>query len=203
MKKELRNLNLLLLIIALLFSVLPSTTVAAASNKSKAEKVVKTYINATKTYNISKMNKCFYTKPKNAFFIKKKAMAKYCKKYNRKTTYRIKSTKIKGKNATIKVSVTSPDCYYIFLDSFEDFEDYYVDYYLQHGRKPSSAKANAYLMECIRYYTWEWGGVEYNTRTITFKMIKTKKGWKIKSATDRIKDIANCRYEEAHNDSFD
>lgn len=202
MKKMLRNTNLFVLIFALLLSLTPITRVDAASNKTKAEKVVKTYINATKIYNVNKMNKCFRSKPKNTFFVKKKALAKYCKKYNRKTTYRIKSTKIKGKNATIKVSVTSPDCYFIFLDSFEDFEDYYVDYYLRHGRNPSSAKANKYLMECIRYYTWERDGVEYNTRTITFKMIKTKKGWKIQSASRRIKDIANCRYEEAYDDYF-
>ena len=203
MKKMLLNTNLFALIFALLISLIPAPTVDAASNKAKAEKVVKTYINATKSYNINKMNKCFRSKPKNAFFFKKKAMAKYCRKYNKKTTYQIKSTKIKGKSGTIKVSVTSPDCYYIFLDAFEDFEDYYVDYYLDHGRYPSSAKANTYLMNSIKYYTYEWGGVGYNTRTITFKMIKTKRGWKIQSASRRIKDIANCRYEEAHDDSFD
>lgn len=199
MKKKLRNANLLILILALLLSLFPCSAVDAASNKSKAEKVVRTYINATKSYSINKMNKCFRTKPKNAFFVKKKALAKYCKKYNKKTTYQIKSTKIKGKSATIKVSVTSPDCYLIFSCAFDDFENYYIDYALEHGKNPSSSKGNAYLMKRIQYYT-DMFGVEYNTRTITFKLIKTKKGWKIQSASRRIKDIANCRYEEAYDD---
>lgn len=71
MKRQFRSVNLFILIFALLVSLFPTTTVDAASNKAKAEKVVKTYINATKSYNIKKMNKCFRSKPKNAFFIKK------------------------------------------------------------------------------------------------------------------------------------
>lgn len=201
MKKKLRTLNILLIVLTLLFSTLPSTTAEAASNKSKAQKVVKTYINSTKTYNIEKMNKCFKSTPKNAFFISKKEMAKYCKKYNKNTTYKIKSTKIKGKSGVIKVSVTSPNCYDIFYSAIDDSFSWIYEYMLEHGKEPSDSKANAYLMKRINYYTQEYG-VGYKTHTVTFKMSKTKKGWKIKSATRSIKDIANCQYEKAYNDYF-
>ncbi len=201
MKKKLRNMNLLLLVLVLFFSILPSTTAEAAGNKTKAVKVVKSYLKATKSYNVKKMNKCFRSKPKDAFFVSKKDMAKYCKKYNKKTTYKIKSTKIKGKSGVIKVSVTSPDCYSIFESAFDDCTSWAIDYYFEHGKEPSSSKMNSRLMKYINRYTKEYG-VDYTTRTITFKMIKTKKGWKIKSATRNIKDIANCQYGKAYDEYF-
>lgn len=166
-----------------------------SKTEKKAATTATDLLKYAKKYNVKKMKKQFISPPKNVFFEKKVALAKYCKKYNqKKLSYKIRSVSIDQKDATVKLDVTYPDAYYPFGYSYYDL----VYYLIEHPKCSDKAMFKQY-MKYLSKYTKRFG-VGNETKTITFKLKKTKKGWKITKSSDAIKNAINCNHEEAYSD---
>ena len=169
---------------------------------SKAEKkVVSTatdLLKHAKKYDVKKMKGLFVSPPKDFFFEKKVKLAKYCKKYNqKKLSSKIRSVSIKQDDATVKLDVTYPDAYYPFGYSYYDL----VQYIVQHPKCSEKTMFKQYMKSLSRYT--KAFGVGKETKTITFKLKKTKKGWRIAKSSDDINNAVNCNYQKAYTDCFD
>lgn len=169
----------------------------ANAKQRKLIKAVGKYFSAAKKYNPSKLNSCFVKKSSGSFFSDKKYMIKYCRKYNKDNiSYDIKKISIKGKTATVKVEAISTDAYDVFYASFSDT----VDYSIAHPGI-STAAFNNYFSKQLKRNTRLYD-VSDITTVVNFSYKKVGGKWKISKNTLAIRDIANCRYEEAYKDYF-
>ena len=174
---------------------------AAANNKEekKAKKVVTAYMHNAKVYNPDKMKKYFIQKPKYAYA---KYFVKLFRGKNKKyLTYKIKSVAIKNKKGIIKVKVTQPDYYVAFLLGTDNYLCWFSDYYDIHDKYPATKTAGKkyrkYIKKSVKAH-----GMDTVTRTVKFKMKKTKKGWKIVKGTKSIRDIASAQLNRATDDAY-
>lgn len=166
-----------------------------SKTEKKAVSAATDLLKHAKKYDVKKMKKQFVSPPKNVFFEKKVKLAKYCKKYNqKKLSSKIRSVSIKQKDATVKLDVTYPDAYYPFGYSYYDL----VYYLIEHPKCSEKTMFKQY-MKYLSKYTKRFG-VGKETKTITFKIKKTKKGWRIAKASDDIKNAINCNHEAAYSD---
>ena len=169
----------------------------ASAKQRKLIKAVRKYFSAAKKYNPSKLNNCFVKKTSGSFFSDKKYMIKYCRKYNKDNiSYDIKKISIKGKTATVKVEATSTDAYDVFYASFADA----VDYSIAHPGISTTA-FNNYFSKQLKKNTRLYD-ISDITTVVNFSYKKVGGKWKISKNTLAIRDIANCRYEEAYEDYF-
>lgn len=169
----------------------------ANAKQRKLIKAVGKYFSAAKKYNPSKLNSCFVKRTSGSFFSDKKYMIKYCRKYNKDNiSYDIKKISINGKTATVKVEATSADAYDVFYASFADA----VDYSIAHPGI-STAAFNNYFSKQLKRNTRLYD-VSDITSVVNFSYKKVGGKWKINKNTLAIRDIANCRYEEAYKDYF-
>lgn len=168
---------------------------------SKQHKIINAigkYFSAAKKYNPKKLNNCFIKKTSGSFFStsSRKYMVQYLRKQNKDIEYDIQSVSVSGKTATIRVKVTFADAYKIFYRSFDNA----VDYSISHPNMSDGAFHNYFskqLKKNSRLYD-----VKIKTRTVKFSYKNVGGKWKISKNTLAIRDIANCRYEEAYNDFF-
>lgn len=166
-----------------------------SKTEKKAVSAATDLLKYAKKYDVKNMKKQFVSPPKDLFFEKKVALAKYCKKYNQKTlSSKVRSVSINQKDATVKLDVTYPDAYYPFGYSYYDL----VNYIIQHPKCSEKTMFKKYMKYLSRYT--KIFGVGKETKTITFKLKKTKKGWKITKSSDDIKNAINCNHEEAYSD---
>lgn len=156
-------------------------TANAKSEKAKVNDTVKKYFKLVKKSDIKSVDKMAYSKKYKvedaSEWQKNKCVYSYIKKYNKKVTYKILSTSVKGKNATVKLSVkyvdstnVYPNLFLVILsDSFAgvniDAEDY---------------------MERAWKRAVKMSDVKMKTRKITVKFQKKNRKWLIKS-----KNLAN------------
>lgn len=178
------------------FRTLPQKV--ADSKQRKIINAVGKYFSAAKKYNPKKLNKCFAKKTSGSFFStsSRKYMVQYLKKQNKDIKYDIQSVSVSGKTATAKVKVTYTDAYKVFYRSFNDA----VNYSISHPGISNSAFHN-YFSKQLKNNTRRYD-VKIRTRTIKFSYKNIKGKWKISKNTLAIRDIANCRYEEAYKDYF-
>lgn len=187
MKK--RILSLLLVLIMVL--TIPVTT-EAASAKSSVNKSVKNFLSASKTLNTIKMNKYIYRKKDRFTKSELKQLpniTKYAKKYNKKMSYKITSTKVKGKNATVKVKVTYVNSRpvanefmnILIVDSFNGIDTTTVKYIDTTWGKASKKVSK----------------LKTKSKTISISMIKSGKTWKIKKVKDDLKNIVLADFSDS------
>ncbi len=187
MKKRILSL---LLIMFMVFSI--PVTADAASAKSSVNKSVKNFLSASKTFNTTKMNKYIYRKKdkfKKSELNELPNIVKYAKKHNKKISYKITSTKVKGKNATVKVKVTYVNSRPV-ADEFMSIM--IIDAYS--GIDTSTTK----------YIDTTWGkaakkvsNLKTKTKTISISMIKDGKTWKIKKLKDDLTNIVLADFGDA------
>ncbi len=172
------------------------------SKQKKVYSAFKKYITASKTYNVSKMSKCFAS-PKNAKkkFIGWSYLTKIFKKYNKNITYNVTQIKVSGKKATLKAKITTGSIYSTIYNAYDDAIVYDLKYYTKHGKEVSDSKLQSYFKKRIKYW-YKKNGVDdkKDTRTVTFTYVKKNGSWKIKSPTRNILDVAGMRYEKAYKD---
>lgn len=179
--KKLKTLGivLILLVSTLTFSV---TAEAKTSKKTlnAVNKVVKTYFNAEKKSKTSVMNKCL-AKPQVGSF-KNSYLEKYIKKQNKKLSYKITSTKVKGKNATVKVKCTYMSAYGLYKIAFLNTAIHY------YNANPSDKEIYNYVSQWIKAHEKEYPPTA-GKKTITIKLVKKSGTWKISRMTDDMKNI--------------
>ena len=169
-----------------------------SKEEKKAVSVATDLLKYAKKYDVKKMKKQFASPPKKLFFEEKVKLAKYCKKYNqKKLSSKIHSVSINQKEATVKLDVTYPDAYYPFGYAYYDLVLYIID----HPKCSEKTMFKVYMKSLSRYT--KVFGVGKETNTITFKLKKTKKGWRIAKSSYDIKNALNCNYQKAYSDFFD
>lgn len=181
MHKKRKSLCLVLfLLIALL--ALPATAEAKTSKKTinAVNKVVKTYFNAQKKLKTSVMNKCLVESNVGRF--KSSYLEKYIKKHNKKLSYKIKSTKVKGKTATVTVNCTYQSAYNLYNAAILDAALHYFH------ANPTEKEIYDYVSNWIKKHAGEYSPVA-KKKTIKIKLVKRKGAWKISSFTDDMKNI--------------
>lgn len=186
MKKRILSVVLVVIMI-LTFPVISN----AASPKTSVNKTIKSYFEAMKKFDTKKMDNYIYRKKDkygSASEMKKETpnMYQYIKKYNKKISYKIISTKVKGQNAEVKVKVKYVDSepvagmllLIMLSDAFSDVDmdsDDYVD--------KAWKRAEKLALE-------EYGKLGTKSKTITINMIKTKGKWKIKKVPASLANVA-------------
>lgn len=188
---------LLATVLAISLCLAPMSASAASKKEIKnVQTTVKKFYNAAKVYNAPRMKSCFVNPDDLKAFVTMKEMANYCRKQNKKLKYTIRSTKVKGKSATVKVRCTYKNAYDAMYYSFDDA----VFYKLIHPYcSERELQINQYkeLLSNVKIF-----GVPMNTKTITLNLKKVNGKWKISKVTRSILDSINCNYESAYQDYF-
>ena len=161
----------------------------------KAIKAAKKYAKYVRVYDVPKMKSCFVKRPKNFFFEKKWYLAIIARKYNKKK-YRYKAYDVVAnkKYATVKLKITYPDGYKPFMKTFRELAAFYSKY-----PKASSSASDSFMQHHFAKNVNKQG-MKKSKQIVSFKMKKTKKGWKIRKASFDIENTSNCGYEEAYVD---
>lgn len=176
----------------------PILSTVKTKNKSGKEikKSVAQFWNAAQKYDIEKMKKCFVKKT-NSFFERKKYTRNFIRKSNKKNLkYVITSIKQKGTKATVKVSCKYQNCYDIFFRSLNDT----VNYMMKTG-DTRELTVDKYQCERIKKYDKKYKK-KYSYKTLTLKMKKVGKKWKIISFNSGINDVIHCNYNKAYKNYF-
>lgn len=190
--KKLKKMSLLLFLALSIFAA-STTAQAKASSKTKTavNKVVKDYFNAQKKFNPSKMNKClvkaFWGPNDNSIYL-----TQYWKKYNKKLTYKISSTSVKGKNATVKVKCTFYSAYNAWKACIWDLSAQY----LRENTDPDTATVGKGMDAWMKKNN---SGYPPKKRTVTLKLNLTKKNgkWKIKTVTEAMQNVYLLDFDRA------
>lgn len=188
---------LLATVLAISLCLAPMSASAASKKEIKnVQTTVKKFYNAAKVYNAPRMKSCFVNPDDLKVFIENKDVAKFCRKQNKKLKYSIRSTNIRGKNATVKVRCTYKDAYYpVYFACNEG-----VMYKLLHPNcSGSELQKQMYraILEKAKIH-----GIPMTTKTVTLKLVKANGKWKISSVTRKIIDSVNCNYESGYQDYF-
>lgn len=195
MKKKILSM---LLVLVMIFA-LPVTS-NAASSKTAVNKAVKSFFTYMKKTDLPKMNRYIYSNSSKfgtTAILKQETpnVYKYVKKYNKKISYKVLSTKVKGKKATVKVKVKYVNADSIFL-AFSDVIqlDYYngVDISAENYVDTGWAKAVKQAEKS--------GKLKMQTRTFTLPMVKKNGRWQFKELSLEFKNIAMADYLEAYAD---
>lgn len=166
------------------------------SNQKKAVKVVTTYLKAAKKYNINKMNSCF--KKRSTKYVYPVANINHIyKKNNKVIKWKMVDARGKGNTITVKVKVTRPDLYSRTYKVFYET----MEWALYHPNFTEAQLTNK-LLSKIKAKLDNYKP-KTTTDTVTFKIVKSGKKWKIKSQTRAIVDIATGFYYEASDDAYD
>ncbi len=175
------------------------------SKQKKVYSAFKKYISAAKTYNRTKMSKCFVDskKAKNQFYTWS-YITKIFKKYNKNITYNVTQIKVKGKKATVKAKITTASIYSAMYIAYDETISWGLDYLAKHNKMPSDSKVIKYFRKKVKSWYKKIGLYDdEDTRTVTFNYVKKNGKWKIKSPTTKILDVANMRCEKAYKDICD
>ena len=165
------------------------------SSQKQVKKSVDRFFKYAKQYNTSKLAKCF-TKPSSVkLFVENNYMASYFKKYNKRISYELKSIKVSGKTATVKLSYKYPDRYSVFMTAFEN-----AVYYQIENPNASESQLMKYLYERICKHSKV--GIDYNYGNLTLKLKKSGSSWKIASFSSKINNLIHSNYIKAYNDYF-
>lgn len=171
----------LLLFFVMIIVMLCPITVNAKSEKAKVNDTVKKYFKMVKKTDLDGVNKMAYSKKykieDTKGFKSNKPILKYIKKYNKKITYKILSTSVKGENATVKLRVKYVDSTDVYSNLFLIvFADAFAEVNIDTDEYMEKAWNRAVKMS----------NVKMKSRTITVKFQKKNKKWLIKS-----KNLAN------------
>lgn len=173
--------------------IIPKQKMTTAQKQVK--KSVDRFFKYAKQYNTSKLTKCF-TKPSSVkLFIENSYMPQYYKKYNKRISYKLKSIKVSGKNATVKLSYKYPNRYNVFKAAFENSV-----YYQLKNPNISESQLLKYMYERICVHSK--AGIDYSYGNLTLKLKKSGSAWKITSFNSKIDNLLHSDYTKAYNDYF-
>lgn len=188
MKKNFLASILLIMVICLAVPI----TSNAASQKTAVNKSIKNFMTASKKFNISKMNTYLYRKKdklSTSVFKQLPHMTKYIKKYNKKMSYKILSTKVSGKNATVKIKVKYVNA--------KPFTDIMLGYMLVDAFNGKDADSYKYIDSLFKRSLNKKVKLSMQTKTITVKMIKSNGKWKIKNLSNKLHNIILADFSDA------
>lgn len=188
MKKNFLASILLIMVICLAVPI----TSNAASQKTAVNKSIKNFMTASKKFNISKMNTYLYRKKdklSTSVFKQLPHMTKYIKKYNKKMSYKILSTKVSGKNATVKIKVKYVNA--------KPFTDIMLGCMLVDAFNGKDADSYKYIDSLFKRSLNKKVKLSMQTKTITVKMIKSNGKWKIKNLSNKLHNIILADFSDA------
>lgn len=188
MKKNFLASILLIMVICLAVPI----TSNAASQKTAVNKSIKNFMAASKKFNTSKMNTYLYRKKdklSTSVFKQLPHMTKYIKKYNKKMSYKILSTKVSGKNATVKIKVKYVNA--------KPFTDIMLGYMLVDAFNGKDADSYKYIDSLFKRSLNKKVKLSMQTKTITVKMIKSNGKWKIKNLSNKLHNIILADFSDA------
>lgn len=188
MKKNFLASVLLIMVICLAVPI----TSNAASQKTAVNKSIKNFMTASKKFNTSKMNTYLYRKKdklSTSVFKQLPHMTKYIKKYNKKMSYKILSTKVSGKNATVKIKVKYVNA--------KPFTDIMLGYMLVDAFNGKDADSYKYIDSLFKRSLNKKVKLSMQTKTITVKMIKSNGKWKIKNLSNKLHNIILADFSDA------
>lgn len=169
-----------------------------ASGK-KARRVVISYLKAAKKYKVKKMNKCFAKLSKQYGYPTKKINWIY-KKHNKKIAWRdIDVIKKSQRKIIVIEEVTRPNLYNKAYNAFYSSLWWSWNKWGFSADKHGKETAARYMKK----YSKKAKKCKVKTKLVKFKVIKTKKGWKIEKKTRLMVDIATGFSNEAIDDAID
>ncbi len=156
---------------------------------------IQVFLKATREYNLKKMDFCFSAAPKIWL---PEPLRPIIKELNREYfSYKLINVKITGKaKAEVQAIVYYPDCYWPFTYALTE----YMNYVYAHPKAKSSAYMSVLaksIQKQLRYYE-----IAKEKKTITFKLIKSGKYWKIAKAGIQIENLTMANYASAYDDFF-
>ena len=162
-------------------------------NQKKAVNVVKSYLKYAKKFDTKKMKSCFRTyKTITVYDYTVKAL----KKHNKKIRWVMVDVTGNGKIIKVKAKITRPDLYNrVYANYYKWFQWQY------RHQNASDAKTESALIKIEKPNLKKSTGT--STDTVTFTIVKTKKGWKIKNRNRTMTDIATGFYFKARRDAYD
>lgn len=188
---------LLATVLAISLCLAPMSASAASKKEiKKVQTTVKKFYNAAKVYNAPRMKSCFVNPDKLQVFIENKEMARFCRKQNKKLRYSIRTTKVKGKNATVIVRCTYRDAYDPLYYSIQDTNRYLFDNFSATEEKLRDMMGFYLSLNWITYYK------PLSSRNITFNLKNFNGKWLISKVSKSIINSVNCNYEKAYRDYF-
>ena len=171
----------LLLVLTLVLVMFSPITSQAKSEKTKVNDTIKQYFKLVKKSDIKGIDKMAYSKKYRvedaSEWEKNKYVYSYIKKYNKKVTYKILSTSVKGKSATVKLSVK-------YVDSTDIYPNLFL-VVLSDSFAGVNIDAEDYMERAWKRAV-KMSDVKMKTRKITVKFQKKNGKWLIKS-----KNLAN------------
>lgn len=163
------------------------------SNQKKAVKVVNSYMKYVKKFDTKKMKTCF-----NKYRIVSiyDYISKAMKKHNKKVKWSMVDVTGTGKTIKVKAKITRPDLYN------RVYNNYYKWYQWQY-RNPNASSSKKDNVLIKREKSNIKNSIGTSTDTVTFTVVKSSKGWKIKNRNRSMLDISLGFYFKAKDDAYD
>ncbi|MFR8548038.1 MAG: hypothetical protein ACLVEV_05355 [Lachnospiraceae bacterium] len=194
MKKQRKLYFLLALVFILSFSCLhvSAASDSAKSSKAAVQRSVTSFFNATKKYNIKKITKCF-ADPDDVLVARgDKTFQNLYKRTNKKISYSVKSIRVKGKNASVKVRCKYPNLTNMYNTLTTELIVYQAMY------------PNATLKDLTAYVDYRLpllyrdlsskNKIRYTTKNLTLKLKKTQNTWKLTTCTSAMTNMMHGNY---------
>lgn len=169
-------------------------TVSASTKEQKAvKKVISNFFTYAKKYDTKKIKTCFASPKKVKLFETKKKMASFYRSSNKGSLkYAFKSFSVSKKTATVKVYCRYQDTYWPAFYSVAD-----ADSYLILHPKTSNTKIDKYQYEQIVKWNKKYTK-QYSDTTLSIKLKKVGKSWKISSYTKALNNAIHGNYQDAY-----
>ncbi len=180
MKKQKKRLVLFVMLITMLALSVSAQAKTSAKTINAVNKVVKTYFNAQKKGKLATMDKCLY-KPRLGSY-GSTYIDKFLKKYNKKLTYKITSTRVSGKNATVKVKCTYQSAYNLYMNSIFDLALKQPE--ALENSLSTTVALSSYMKTNLKAYP-----PKSKTTTLTIKLVKKSGTWKIKTLSKSMQNV--------------
>lgn len=214
MKKGILTLVLIITFSMIAPAILPVAgnlnTVEAAGSKANVKKTVKNFFKYAKQLNCKKMQSCVTSDCKETVggLEVTPALTDYMKKRNKSLSYSIKSVKVSGKTATVKVKckyLNSENAYVKMLEEMftkllsdieagKDYSNYSEE---EQGKVIDELIEKSLANNPKAYET------KYKTKTFNIKLKKVRGKWKISKIDKNLLDAITSNYQSAGEKYFE
>lgn len=192
MKRMTKIVTVLTLLFTLALAV--PVTGRAASPKAQAMKSVHAFFRAGKNLNVKKMEKCIEPHAEFIFqlpYMYKDILRPYC----RKMTWKIRSCKVRGDRAVVKMRVD----YESLKDSYWYAMDDNLHYAIQH-QNSDIEKAEKRFRRYLKKDASKYGSEGYYYGNLQIRLRKINGKWKITEPVEELLNITSCGYLDAMDD---
>ena len=182
-----KKLTCLILALILAFSL-----AGCGSEKSAVEKVIKTYTDGARTFDLQKMASCADGADAGSGSIAESSpeLVEIIKSWLSEMKYSVTKTTIDGDTATVVAA-------YTYQDAKGLMEGAYLEYYAEAleriygGEEPDAEALNKLFIEKIKEVCRSTSPVEAKAN-VEFKLKKTSGGWKITGLSESAETVFSC-----------